>query len=139
MEKSRATPLFVDFSKALDSIQREVRANTTSIWFPSTKLLIMLYKSTKAIICSPDGDNLLRHCHWSFGRRYISTIFVYNLPRLRTSIDLMKENGHTRAHPHTHTKQQQTMSYRNCNRHRLLRFLQLHLPKPNPYCIAKSK
>ena len=34
---------------------------------------------------------------WSFTKRYISTIFLYNLPWLdfRTSIDLLKENSFT--------------------------------------------
>ena len=46
---------------------------------------MMLYKNTKVKSRSPNRNNkILQHCWWSFARMYISTIFVYNRPRLRT-------------------------------------------------------
>ena len=45
---------------------------------------MMLYRKEKVKVCSLDGDGLLRHSCWSSERIYISTIHVYNLPRLRT-------------------------------------------------------
>ena len=45
--------------------------------------IIMLYKETKVIVCSPDNDsNYFDIGHWNLVRRYISTVFIYNLPRL---------------------------------------------------------
>ena len=40
-------------------------------------------------------QKLFRHCCWRTSRGYINTMFVYNLPRLRLSIDRIKENGLT--------------------------------------------
>ena len=39
-------------------------------------------------------EDRLWDCCWNPARGYISTISVYNLPRLRTLIDLIKENGY---------------------------------------------
>ena len=38
---------------------------------------------------------LFRHCQWSLAKRYFSTILVYKRPKLRMSIDQIKENGFT--------------------------------------------
>ena len=65
-----ATLLFVDFFRAFDKKETAI---------------MMLYRNTKAKVPSPDGDRLFRYCCCSFARRYINTIFVYNLPRQRTS------------------------------------------------------
>ena len=40
--------------------------------------------SVSATIALPEGDRLLWHCHSSFARWYIGTIFVYYLPRLHS-------------------------------------------------------
>ena len=55
-------------------------------------------KKTEAMVCSPAGD-FLWHCYWSLARRYISTIFIYNLPGshpVPKSIDTMKGNNFIR-------------------------------------------
>ena len=59
--------------------------------------IMMLYKNMKAMVHSPDSDtNFFDFCCWSLARRYISTMYVYNLLRLRTmTSDLIKENGFT--------------------------------------------
>ena len=57
--------------------------------------MTMLYKNTKVKVRSLDGDRLLRDCSRCAAKRYISPIpFIICLDYvLRTSIDLMKENG----------------------------------------------
>ena len=45
--------------------------------------IMILYKSMKAMVHSTDSDS--NFCYWSLARRYISTIYAYNLPRLYIS------------------------------------------------------
>ena len=76
-----AISLFKDFSKVLDSIHREKMEQILLEYGLPTETvttIIMLYRNRKAMVCSFDGDKRLQYCHWSFGRRYTSTIYVYN-------------------------------------------------------------
>ena len=66
-----------------------------SIWhmFSLKKLtaIMMIYKNTEAVVRSANRD-INWYCHWSFTRRYIRTIFVYNLPRLCTlNVDISNQ------------------------------------------------
>ena len=75
---TRQTPLFVDFSKAFDSIHRE-----------KMKQILFTYGLLKESYCYNDAlpkhksnwwrHQLLWNCCWSLWRWYISTIFVYIL------------------------------------------------------------
>ena len=87
MCKNLDATLFVDFSKAFDSIHWEKMEQIIQAYCllkENVTVSMMLYKNAKVIVHSPDGDRLLQYCYRSFARRYISTIFVYNLPRLCT-------------------------------------------------------
>ena len=55
------TQLFVDFLKAFDSIHRvKIEQILLAYGLPKETVtaLIMLYKNTKAMVCSPDEDRL---------------------------------------------------------------------------------
>ena len=54
-----ATLLLVDFSKAFDSIHRgKMEQLPLTYGFPkeTVRTLMLLYKNTKAMVCSPDDD-----------------------------------------------------------------------------------
>ena len=59
--------------------------------------VMIFYRNMKVKVRSPNGDRFLRHCCWSSARRYISTIFVYNLLRLcKSKVNRSnKKNGFT--------------------------------------------
>ena len=83
-----ATLLFLDFSEAFDSIhQGKMNQILRAYGLPKETVtaITMLYRNKKTMVCSPDRDRFLQHFCWNFEREYISTIFVYNLPRLYTS------------------------------------------------------
>ena len=74
-----ATLLFVDFSKTFHSIHRG-----------KMDQILLAYGLPKEIVTSQGvvtrwRHRLLWHCCWNSARKYISTISVYNLPRLYTS------------------------------------------------------
>ena len=79
--------------------QREDGINTTSIWSSQIKCYFYNYALQKHESISSLTwwrQRLLRHCRWSFVRRYISTIFIYNLLRIRTlNIDRSNKNRST--------------------------------------------
>ena len=82
-----ATLLFVDFSKAFDSLHRERMEQillTYGLPKETVTAIMMLYSNAKVKVCSPDGDRLFQHCCWRSPRGYISTISVYNLCKLHT-------------------------------------------------------
>ena len=93
------TILFVEFSKAFDSIHREKMEQIFLVYgFPkgTVAAIMMLYKNTKVKVCSSDGDidyfdivaGVLQ------GDTLAPYLFIICLDyMLRTSIDLMKENG----------------------------------------------
>ena len=49
--------MFVNISKTLIPYAED-RANSTSIYFPkeTVTVIMLLYKNTKAMVCSPDGN-----------------------------------------------------------------------------------
>ena len=83
-----ATLLSVDFSKAFDSIHI---GKTEQILLAygrpkeTVTAIMILYKNTNVKVLSLDGDKLLWHCCWCSARRYICSMSVHNLLRLRTS------------------------------------------------------
>ena len=94
-----ATILFVDFSKAFDSIHRgkmEQILLTYSLPKETVAVIMMLYRNPKVKVHSPDGDTdyfdivagVLQ------GDTLAPYLFIICLDYvLRTSIDIMKENG----------------------------------------------
>ena len=101
---------------------------------------MMLYKNMKVMVCSLNGDADLFKIFPGVLRR--DTFLLYWLIIcldciLRTSIDLIKENGFTlriKEADKTLQKlwQMQTMQMISC-------FSQIYLSQPNLYCIALSK
>ena len=82
----QATILFVDFTKAFDSIHRgKMEQILLAYGLPKETVtaIMILYRNTKVKVCSPDGDRLLRHCSRSTARRQTSPIPLYHLSRLR--------------------------------------------------------
>ena len=78
---------FVDFSKAFDFIRRERMEQILQAYDLPKKTVIaimILYRNTSRGTLTEGKHGFLRHFCWSSTRRYISTLSVYNLPRLRT-------------------------------------------------------
>ena len=73
-----ATLSFVDFSDAFDSIRKEMMEQILQAYGLFKEIINDALQNMKAMVGSPDGDI-------KFERRYISTIYVDNLPRLCTS------------------------------------------------------
>ena len=94
-----ATILFVDFTKAFDSIHRgkmEQILLAYGILKETVTTIMILYRNTKVKVRSPDGDTY----YFSIvagvmqGDRLASNLFIICLDYLlRTSIDKIKENG----------------------------------------------
>ena len=84
-----ATPLFVNFSKAFDSISRgKMEKIFLANGFPKETVaaIMMRYKNDESKSSFTEWRHrLLRHCNKCATRRYISPIPVYYLPRLRAS------------------------------------------------------
>ena len=81
-----ATILFVDFTKAFDSIHREKMEEILLVYgMPKETVaaITILYRNTKVKVRFPDGDRLLRHRSGSTASRHTSTIPLYHLSRLR--------------------------------------------------------
>ena len=88
LEGVRATILFVDFSKAFDSIYRgKMEQILLAYGLPKETLaaIRILYKNTKVKVRSPDGDtqNFDIVAGMLQGDTYFSPIPLYHLPRLR--------------------------------------------------------
>ena len=88
------------------SLLSQVLVNSWGDWFESNGLLIWWQYWH------------LQNCHWSLARRYISTIYVYNLHRLCT---LNVDRSNQRKWFYTKKAKRQTTSCRNYNRSRLHR------------------
>ena len=100
MQKNlEATLLSVDFSKAFDSILRGKMEQILLAYCPRKETfaaIMILYKNTKVKVCSLDGDTdyfdiaviVLQRGTLAPHQCNICLDYV-----LRTSIDLMKENG----------------------------------------------
>ena len=78
-----ATLLFVDFSKAFDSVHRgKMEKILLAYGIPKeiVTAIMILYRNTKSMVRSPDGDTEFFD---TFAlRRYIGTIFIRNMLRL---------------------------------------------------------
>ena len=117
-----ATLLFVDFSKAFDSIHRgKMEQILLAYGLPKETVaaVMMLYKDTRALVRSPDGDTdyfdivagVLQ------GDTLAPFLFIICLDYvLRTSLDLIKEKGFTLK-----KGKEQTVPSRNYHRCRLRR------------------
>ena len=82
----QATLLFVDFTKAFDSIHRgkmEQILQAYGLPQETVAAITILHRSTKVKVRSPDGDRILQHCCRSTTRRHASSIPHYHLFRLR--------------------------------------------------------
>ena len=80
------TILFINFSKAFDSIHRgKMKPILFAYCLPKETVaaIMMRYKNTKVKGHSSDLDRLLRHCSRCAVRRHIGPISIYHLPRLR--------------------------------------------------------
>ena len=94
-----ATIIFIDFTKAFDSIHRgEMEQILLDNGLPKETVtaIMMLYRNTKVKVRSPDGDT--DNCYVVAGVPQGDTLapylFIICLDYvLRTSIDKMKENG----------------------------------------------
>ena len=111
-----ATILFVDFSKAFDTVYRgKIEQILHASDFPKETVaaIMMLYRNTKVRVRSPDRDTdyfdivvgVLQ------GDTLASNLFIICLDyMLRTSIDLMKENGFKQAKERTRKYPVQTIT-----------------------------
>ena len=93
--------------------QRKEGANTTSIWSPQRNgyhYNDALQKHENNGLLTWWRLQLLWHFHWCFSRRYISTIYVYNLPRLCT---LNTNKSNKRKWFHIKKGKKQTISHWN--------------------------
>ena len=96
----KATLLFVDFSKTFDSIHREKIEQILPAYVlkETVRAIMLLYKNTKAIVRSPDEDADFFDIVAGVFQRHTLTphLFIICIDSiLRTSIDLIKENGFT--------------------------------------------
>ena len=73
LKNLKTTLLFIDFSKISDSNHwGKMEQILLAYGLPKETVItiMMLYKNTKAMVCSPDERHwLLWHGHWSFARR----------------------------------------------------------------------
>ena len=97
-KKHDAKILFVDFSKASDPIKWEMERKLIAYSVPKETLaaIMMLYKNTKVKVGSPyrDTDNFDIVVGMLQGETLASYQFIICLDYvIRTSIDLMEENG----------------------------------------------
>ena len=99
LKNLKATVLFVDFSKVFNSIHR---GKISSIWSSQTvTAIMMLYKNVKAMGHSTNDDTNFFDIVYRFLQRYITTISIHNLPRLRTY------NVNKSKKMHSHYKRQE--------------------------------
>ena len=95
----QATLLFVDFTKAFDSIHRgKMEQILLAYGLPKENVaaITILYKNTKVKICSPDGDTEYFDIVAGVlqGDTLAPYVFIICLDfTLRTSIDKIRENG----------------------------------------------
>ena len=96
-----ATLLFVDFSKAFDSLHRgkmEQLLLAYSLHRETVTAIIMFYKNTKVKVRSQDGDTDFFDIVTRVQQKetLVPYLFIICLDHVfRMSIDLMKENGFT--------------------------------------------
>ena len=127
----------LDTSKAFDSIRRGKMEQIIRVYdLPKNRVMaiLMLYKNTKAMVCSSDGDidfldivaGVLQ------GVTLASYMFIICQDYiLWTSIDLIKENGFTIKKEKSDDIQQKLWLM-------IKHFSRIYLPKSSPYCKAWS-
>ena len=101
-----ATILFVDFSKAFDSVHREKMEQILLAYgLPKDTVaaIMMLYKNTKVKVRSPDGDIdyfdiVAGELQGDILAPYLFIICLDYV--FRTSIDIMKDNGFLETAPY---------------------------------------
>ena len=101
--------------------QKKYRTNITNIWSHQKNYHLYndaLQKHKSNGFFTHWWYWCLQHCPWSLARWYISTIYVYNLPRLWT-MNINRSNKSKWFHIKKDKKQ--TTSHRNDNRCRLCR------------------
>ena len=82
-----ATLIFVDFTKAFNSIHRgkmEQILLANGIPKETVAAITILYRNTKVKVRSPDRHRILRHCSRSTTRGHAGSVLLYHLSRLRT-------------------------------------------------------
>ena len=82
----QATLLFVDFTKAFDSIHRRKMEKILlahGLLKETVAAITILYRNSKVKVPSLDGNRILRHCRRSTTRGHASPIPLYHLSRLR--------------------------------------------------------
>ena len=136
------THLFIDFSKAFDSIYRgKMEQILLAYGLPKETVtaIMMPYKNMKVKVCSPNGDRLW-HCCWCSARGYISPLSVHNLPRLCTS-NINRSNK--RKWLYTKKGRKQIITHKKHHERRLCRWYSTSgkytYPKPNPSCTVWSR
>ena len=90
----QAVLLFVDFSKAFDSIHRgKMEQILLAYGIPKETVdaIMMLYKNTRAKVRSPNGDRFFRHPRRCTTRRHIVTVPVCSMSGLCTE-NLSRQN-----------------------------------------------
>ena len=82
----QATILFVDFTKAFDSIHRGKMKQIVLAYSQQKEIvaaiMMLYYIYTKVKVRSPDGHKLFRQCCRCTVRRHICSIALYHLSRL---------------------------------------------------------
>ena len=97
------TLLFIDFSHAFDSIHREKMKYILIIYRIPTEIInviLMLYKNTRSMVISPDGDTSFFDIttgilHGDTIAQFICIIFLYYI--LKKSVDSNLDPGFTLA------------------------------------------
>ena len=107
--------MLVDFSKAFDSILREMTEQTLvayGLFKVTITAILMLYKNMKAMVYSPNGDTDFFDIvtgAWQ-GDTFVLLLFIICLDyALWISIDLMKENGFMLKKPRKRQHPTETM------------------------------
>ena len=98
-KKQQVTLLFVDFTKAFDSIHwGKMEQILLAYGLPKETVaaITILYRNTKVKVCSPDGDTEYFNIVAGVlqGDTLATYLFIIGLDYvLRTSIDKIRENG----------------------------------------------
>ena len=130
--------LFVDFSKAFDSIHRgKMEQILLAYGLPKETVtaIKVLYKNTKVKVWSPDGDTdffdiVADVLQWKTLDPYVFIICIDYV--LWMSIDLMKEDGFPLAKVKSLRYTERTITNVDYAEH--IVFWQIHPPRLNPCC-----
>ena len=121
--------------------KRKDGANTSSLWSPQRNCCSQndaLQKHKSQGLLTRWRQRLLRYCCWSSARRYITTLSVYNLPKLHSSnVDIIKEKGLTLKKASSRLYPVETIM--DIDYVDGIVLLVYTLTKPNSCCIAWSR